>query len=332
MLPKYVKRVRSKGKDYYYFDTGKRVDGRKVYAKLPSPRDLAFGGSYAALMGHRNRKQVAEVVKVPKLVQLYQLGAQYKDLSKASTKLYDIYLRRLEVLLPAAPVAEITRGDMQRLFDGMADKPGAANAFLSVSSALFSWGKDREYLTRNPCDGIVPNKLGEHAPWPDHVLRAALQAEDDRVRLVTHLLYYTAQRIGDVLRMSWNDIEDGRVAVTQEKTDKKLRIALHKRLEAELAKHPRSGLLICVNDRGLPLKADTTTKRLAAFSENLGHRRVAHGLRKNAVIALLEAGCTMAEAAAISGQSLKMVEHYAKERDQMRLGDAAILKWEGNGR
>ena len=57
LLPKYVKRVRSKGKDYYYFDTGKRVDGKKVYAKLPDLRDMKFGGSYAALMGHRNRKQ-----------------------------------------------------------------------------------------------------------------------------------------------------------------------------------------------------------------------------------------------------------------------------------
>lgn len=55
---------------------------------------------------------------------------------------------------------------------------------------------------------------------------------------------------------------------------------------------------------------------------------VTHGLRKNAVNALLEAGCSTAETAAISGQSLGMVEHYARARNQQALGTAAVLLWE----
>src|SRR5262245_22172980 len=42
----------------------------------------------------------------------------------------------------------------------------------------------------------------------------------------------------------------------------------------------------------------------------------------------LEAGCTDAETAAITGQSRDMVEHYAKQVNQKRLAAAAILKWE----
>jgi hypothetical protein len=53
-------------------------------------------------------------------------------------------------------------------------------------------------------------------------------------------------------------------------------------------------------------------------------------LRKNAVNALLEVGCSVPETAAISGQSLRVVEHYAKERNQRKLASAAILRWEGN--
>lgn len=55
---------------------------------------------------------------------------------------------------------------------------------------------------------------------------------------------------------------------------------------------------------------------------------VFHGLRKSAVVFLLEAGCTDAETAAITGQSRDMVEHYAKKVNQHRLATAAILKWE----
>lgn len=73
-----------------------------------------------------------------------------------------------------------------------------------------------------------------------------------------------------------------------------------------------------------------------ARSVALGTRRaevcavkaVPHGLRKNAVIALLEAGCSVAEAASVSGQSFAMVEYYAKQRDQKILSSAAVLKWQ----
>jgi hypothetical protein len=57
-------------------------------------------------------------------------------------------------------------------------------------------------------------------------------------------------------------------------------------------------------------------------------RRVFHGLRKSAVVFLLEAGCTDAEISAITGQSREMVEHYALQVNQRKLAAAAILKWE----
>jgi hypothetical protein len=64
---------------------------------------------------------------------------------------------------------------------------------------------------------------------------------------------------------------------------------------------------------------------MAALRER---RLVFQGLRKSAVVFLLEAGCTEAETAAITGQSRDMVEHYAKQVNQKRFAAAAILKWE----
>ncbi len=43
---------------------------------------------------------------------------------------------------------------------------------------------------------------------------------------------------------------------------------------------------------------------------------------------LLEAGCTDAEVAAITGQSREMVAHYSIMVNQRKLACAAILKWE----
>jgi integrase len=52
---------------------------------------------------------------------------------------------------------------------------------------------------------------------PKRCFNEALAAEDQQVRLATHLLYYTAQRIGDVLRMRWSDIQDGKIHRDPEK-------------------------------------------------------------------------------------------------------------------
>lgn len=56
------------------------------------------------------------------------------------------------------------------------------------------------------------------------------------------------------------------------------------------------------------------------------HDEARHGLRKNAVNALLEAGCTIAEVASITGQTFQVVEHYAAQMNRRKLSKAAIVK------
>ena len=58
---------------------------------------------------------------------------------------------------------------------------------------------------------------------------------------------------------------------------------------------------------------------------------VFHGPRKSAVVFLIEASCSPAEVAPITGQTMQMVEHYAKQVNQKKLARAAILKWERSG-
>jgi integrase len=148
------------------------------------------------------------------------------------------------------------------------------------------------------------------------------------VRLLVHLLLYTGQRLGDVLAMSWTDISGEHVRVRQSKTKKPLTIRMHKALRAQLQARPRSGLLICVNEAGRPLRDQSARYLLQKFAKGLGVHVVPHGLRKNAVNELLAAGCSIAEVSAITGQTLRMVEYYARGRNQEMLGDSAVLRWE----
>lgn len=327
----HVKYVKARGRDYWYFDTGTFKEGKPIYKRLPNIKDPSFGASYASFMAGRTRRNnVAAFMTVSKLAELFEASPKFAALSPGSRKNYAIHLRKIDALVGKAPVNELEPRDVTRMMDELSKTPGTANMILSVTGALYKWGRQRHHVARNvnPVQDIEPFELGSHQPWPDNVLRDALASPDDRIRLATHLLYYTAQRIGDVCRMRWNDIRGNSISVMQDKTDKPLDIALHSALAAELARTPRKGMTILTNWKDAPISDQPIRSALKAHCAAYGLDLVPHGLRKNAVIALLEAGCTVAETASVSGQSFQMVEYYAKLRDQKRLSSAAILKWE----
>jgi integrase len=337
----HVKRTRAKGRQYLYFRTGQRDQkGREILVKLPSARDPGFGDTYAALLAARSRRDKARAaavaeLTVPAFCDLYERSEHFRLLAHGTQRLYGISLAHFRKMLPTAPAAQLERKDIVRLIDARADTPGAANSLLRAINALYKWGRLRGHLENNPCRDIGELSVGEHEPWPEHVVEAALAADSERVRLAVHLLLYTAQRIGDVVQMKWTDIvrdDRGlrRISIRQQKTGRVLLIPLHSALAQELDRHAQSLGYIIAGVQARPLSQKTLRVDLQRFAAGFGAKVVPHGLRKNAVNALLEAGCSAAETAAISGQTLQMVEHYAKARSQRKLGESAILKWQGH--
>lgn len=332
---KYIKRVKARGKEYLYFDTGATKDGKPVYKRLPDPRSRDFGGVYSALLGHRNRRAgIKAQTSVKDLIGLYEKSAEFRRLAKNSQRLYSHHLAKVEHEMGNAPAGRVEPRDIARMMDKLGDKPATANLVLATVGAMYSWARagHRQYVPHgcDPTRDIKQLEVGEHKPWPDPVLFAALESDNDRVRLATHLLYYTAQRIGDVVNMRWTDIRDGVLHISQQKTGKQMRIHIHSKLAAELARTPRRALTILTTVDGNSIGPQRIRIALKAHCAAFGQDLVPHGLRKNAVIALLEAGCSVAETASISGQSFNMVEYYAKLRDQGKLSAAAVLKWERN--
>ena len=150
------------------------------------------------------------------------------------------------------------------------------------------------------------------------------------------LALYTGQRQGDVLEMSWAAVKDGWLEVRQEKTGKHLTIPAHRELLPILGCIERSSVRILTSTRGIPwtkggFKASWRKALRGPLAAIRDAGLVFHGLRKSAVVTLLEAGCSDAEVAAITGQSRQMIEHYAKQANQKKLAASAILKWERSG-
>ena len=213
-----------------------------------------------------------------------------------------------------------------------------ANNLIRALSSMLAWSVPRGWRDTNPCVGLRKLKGGEgYAPWTwEEIVSFRATARRD-IWHAAALALYSGQRLSDVLSMRWNDIKGGLIAVVQQKTGKQLWIPAHEDLRLVLAEMPRTHVHILTNSRGAAWTLDgfktswgdeLDRPEMAALREG---RRVFHGLRKSAVVFLLEAGCTDAEVSAITGQSRRMVEHYSRQVSQKKLAAAAVLKWEAAG-
>lgn len=327
----WLKIVRPKrGGVYYYFKTGQKgPNGREILAPLPDKDDPTFWSVYGSLKaGRARRRNVAARLSLPAFVKLFERSDHFRKLSDNTQDVYSLYLAQLAHQFNKAPADELTPQDMQLLVDDMAGKPGAANMILAATASLYLWGRRRRHVSAKPCEDVKAPEGGEYQPWPESLLSAALEADKPLVKLAVHLLYYTGQRLGDACKLRWTDIRDGRVELEQEKTGKLLSFPVHPSLAEHLATVPRTGLTILARD-AKPYDRQQIRWHLQKFATGLGYKIVPHGLRKNAVNSLLEAGCSVAETASVTGQSLAVVEHYAKARNNRKLSDVAVLKWAG---
>lgn len=330
---RYVKVVRSRGKLYDYFDTGTKRDGKPVYKRLPLRSNIRdYGQVYAGLLAARMaRKHVNAAPTMRRLIAEYERSDKFTKRAKSTQDTYGIYLRRIDEEMGIAEVDQVERRDVVALMEKMAGRPGAANMTLGVLRNLFKLAAKLDYINADPTFGVEAAELddAEHEPWPETLLADALDAEPE-ISLPVALLYYTAQRIGDVCNLTWKNVEGGQVALTQQKTGIDLDFPQHAELKRFLAAAARPHDTILPGLKGKPLRPDTLRLRLQKWARAQGQDIVPHGLRKNAINTLLEVGCEVAEAAAISGQSLQMVEHYAKKRNRRRLGTRAMAKWDAN--
>jgi integrase len=322
---RHVKYVRAKGRVYPYFNTGQKKDGKPIYARLPHPSAPGFYDAYAALVAGRT-KRIATSYSVADLAEDYRRSKHLSERADNTRRLYKSMLSKIVATWGEFPASDLQPTDVSLAIENESWNAGTHNMVIAVLAVLYKWARKNGKATGEPTKDIERRKGGEHDPWPEHVLEAALAADYATIRLATHLLYFTGLRIGDACRLRWTDIRGGIIHITPEKTrrfKKNLEIYVHTELQAELDRTPKSGFTILHGTRQRDLR-----NALKEFTRKLGHETVPHGLRKNAVIALLEAGSTVPEVAAITGQTYQVVEHYAARVSTRKLGKAAMLKFE----
>ena len=342
-LPPHINAVTARGKDYYYFHpsrgtsrSGKatRIRGEPVNAD--GSLNAAWWEAYRQLAGEG--ESVVRIGTFLRLVESYQESPEWNDLSPRTREEWARHFKYVVATWGKLQVAGVQPRHVLALRDLRAKTPADANNLLRSLSSLLAWSVPRGWRSDNPCREVRKLKGGEgYAPWPwDAIQRVRTQARRD-IWYAAALALYSGQRQSDVLGMTWNDVKDGLIAAKQGKTKKQLWIPVHRDLATVLVEVPRRSVCILTNSRGRPWTADGfrvswRDELMRPHMEDLRAKRlVFHGLRKSAVVMLLEAGATDAEVAAITGQSREMVAHYSRQVNQRKLAASAILKWEKAG-
>lgn len=280
------------------------------------PGTKEFALEYAAILnGALIVPQTATGRTFTALIQSYHQSPRYKGLAPRTARDYDKVLVWIREKLGTLPVDGMQRKDVIRARDAKADTIRFANYIVQVLRILFEHAIDQGWREDNPAKGV--SLLKSVAPpreaWPQDMIDAYRTNASGRALLIFELALGTGQRIGDVLKMRWSDIDGDGINVTQGKTGARLWVPFTPHLRDVLACTAKLGVTICAWGRGKPSSYRGAADLVMAVRREIGAEAYdIHGLRYSAAAELASVGCSDELIAAVTGHATgAMVRKYA---------------------
>ncbi len=304
----------------------RKLAGRDVYIRLPALDDPGFQLAYARAHSPSSERAKPIAGTMAALVRELRASAEYRNIPSPTTRAnYARYLDIIDADHGREAVRAMSRGDVLRLRDRFADKPGKANNWLNVLRRLLAFAVDRRMRRENPAADIPPLPIGERAPWPAEVLERALSAASPMTRLAIITGLCSGARIGDVIRMQhgWHNGDLMQFVASKNKVD--VAVPMHPLWIEELAKLPRRSVTVLYNRAGKPFASTKALQeRVRSLLQGIGVTGYSfHGLRKNAACYLAELGLSDGEIGAIVGMNPQTVLHYTKRKRTLMIARGA---------
>jgi integrase len=249
-LPPYVYRKGRAG--YLYF-----CRGGATIRMHAAPGTAAFAAEYAVLM--QGRAPVPAGRSFAALIASYRRSQRFAKLKPRTRADYDKVLTFIEDRIGAEDATKLRRHHVIRYRDDNAGAVRFANYLVQILRILMEHAFDSGWRADNPAKGVplLKSTTGPRLPWPPALVEAFRATATGPALLILELCLGTGQRIGDVLRMRWNDLADGGVNVRQGKTGTALWIPLTARLRTAIDATPKRGLTIVTNPDGRPMAYKT---------------------------------------------------------------------------
>ena len=243
------------------------------------------------------------------------------------------------------PLAEIEARHFIQYRDELAGRlsPSTSNIGIKILRCVFEDARREGFIAENPakdCGMLKKEAGGTRRPFTVSELQSILAAADEEWRSMILFGLYTGQRLGDIARLSWAnvDLQAQEIQLRTAKTGRMVRIPIAKPLLDHLENfragddpkqplHPRAAALAAVNGSTLSRQfgellasVGLTPKRTHVTSEGENKGRAArraaseisfHSLRHTATSLMKNAGVSPAVVMDIIGHESKEISaHY----------------------
>lgn len=230
-------------------------------------------------------------------------------------------------------VAKFTAKHIRVIIEKRAETPVRANHILRMFRALFSYAIDMGWINADPSIGVKRLRTKEKGvgAWTEEQIAQyeSYWPIPSRQRLAFALLLYTGQRRSDIVEIGPASVRNGRICLTQIKTETYLEIPIHPNLQDVLSSSGPYGETFIQTTRGEKSSSNGFYNQFVKWVAEAGlpSGLTPHGLRKAVARRLAEAGCTTHQIAAITGHgTLKEVERYTREANRANLAEDAMRK------
>ncbi|MEC9346613.1 MAG: tyrosine-type recombinase/integrase [Pseudomonadota bacterium] len=331
---KHVHRVRDRfgTARYYHRITRERLD-KDANGRTRSIEEILERANQINAGLNKGRKVRSAHGTVGHLITLYRESPDYLRLAQRTRDDYARVLDNLVDRIGGDLVRDVTTEDVLELQQALVAKPRTADAYTGMVRRLLNFALPRRRtfgITVNVADakaGVVNiNKAEPYKPWPEPLIETVIKAAPVEVGLAIALAVTTGQRAEQLVSVRWSDVDDEGVAFRPLKRGDPVWVPIYPELKDVIDALPKRAVMLLTTKTGRPWRADSLGKAVGKALTDVGvEGYVLHGLRKNAVARLLEAGCSDAEVQAITGHKTRqMIEHYGKDSNRRRIARAAV--------
>ena len=234
------------------------------------------------------------------------------------------------------PIALIGRKHVKAMVDAKAATPTAARNLLQMLRVLMAFAIEAGICRDDPTIGVSHPKIKikGHETWEEADIATfeAYHPIGTKARLAFALALDTAQRRGDIVRMSRRDVLGEEITIKQSKTGQEVTIPISPELRAAIDAIPAEHMVFLTTALGKPFDTASFGNWFRERCREASVRKglSLHGLRKAACRRLAEVGCTPHEIMAISGHTtLKEVTRYTNKVDRKQMARAAMKRLRG---
>ena len=207
-------------------------------------------------------------------------------------------------------VLSITTKDLNSYIGELKDEfaPNTVLNHLKPIRQMFNFAVSNSYIERNPLDNALlppPKIINKREPLPSDVILKILKEATGKDKVFWSLCYYTGMDAGDAGVLTERDVMDGVIYTVREKTQVKVPIPLH----------PRLNKLEIFEVYKTKSERDNSTKRFKKVCKDLGYDGTMKHLRHSFVSHLIDEGYSLEDIKILTGHTkAKMTGHYAKAK------------------